>query len=186
MTRPGILGISRGSELALLAASTWPDRLGGAFAVASSGVANVGLGVSGTTNRSAWTLNGTPVPFYNRAPNEGVIAVERIDGPLVTLVAHDDQLWPSAMLTQPALDRRQSAPNRADRHLVFDNAGHTFFGYPGIPVGDPAEQTPVHPITGEAMTMGGTRKGNAIARDRTWHELLACTDALASETDKQS
>ena len=176
--RPGILGVSRGSELALLAASTWPHRFGGAVAIAPSGVANVGLGATGTTNRSAWTLDGAPVPFYNRSPDEGVIAVDRINGPLVTLVAGDDQLWPSAMLTEPALERRKSSSHAMDRHLVFDGAGHSFFGYPGIPVGDPTSQAPVHPVTGQSMSMGGTRRGNALARDRSWQELLAFTEAL--------
>lgn len=172
-TRPGILGVSRGSELALLAASTWPDRFGGVVAVVPSGVANVGLGASGSTGRSAWTVGGTPVPFYDRSPQEGVIAVDRIDGPLITLVAEDDCLWPSAMLLEPALERRRSSPHPRDRHLVFGGAGHTFFGYPGIPVGDPAGRAPIHPITGETMSMGGTRLGDAVARDRSWQELLA-------------
>lgn len=180
-TRPGILGVSRGSELALLAASTWPHRFGGAVAVVPSGVANVGLGAAGTTNRSAWTVEGTPIPFYNRSPQEGVIAVDRIDGPLVTLVAGDDRLWPSEALTEPALERRKSSPHSHDRHVVFVGAGHTFFGYPGIPVLDPAGLAPVHPITGETMSMGGTQRGNALARDRSWQELLAFTDILAAQ-----
>lgn len=176
--RVGILGASRGSELALLAASEWPDRFTGVVALAPSGVVNGGYGPSGPTNTAAWTIDDVPVPYRQRE-EAAVIPIERIEGPVITLVGGDDQLWPSRDLIAPALERR-TAPHQNDVHLVFDDAGHQFFGYPGIPMGEPPlAQT--HSVSGVSFRVGGTRRGNSIARDRSWRELLAFVELPAAD-----
>jgi pimeloyl-ACP methyl ester carboxylesterase len=62
--RPGsffVLGISRGAELALLLASTYPGRIRGAVANVPSSLVWQGEGAE--QGASAWTLGGRPVPF---------------------------------------------------------------------------------------------------------------------------
>lgn len=174
--RPGIVGASRGSELALLAASAWPDRFGGVVALSPSGVVNGGYGPAGPTNTAAWTIDGAVVS--PRSPGRSaVIPIETIAGPVITLVGDDDQLWPSRELIAPALDRRTS-PHPNDVHIVFKDAGHQFFGYPGIPTSEPVPGQ-AHPISGESFRVGGTRRGNSTARDRSWFELLRFVDRLS-------
>jgi pimeloyl-ACP methyl ester carboxylesterase len=56
-----VLGISRGAELALLLASTYPGRIRGAVANVPSSL--VWQGEGARPEASAWTLDGRPVPF---------------------------------------------------------------------------------------------------------------------------
>lgn len=177
--RFGLLGLSRGSEMALLAAGEWPEVFGAVVAIAASGVVNGGYGPNGLTRTSAWTLNGEALP-YARGGTPAVIEVEKIQGPMVTLVGAEDQMWDSKNLTAPALNRRRRAPDPGDSHLVFEGAGHQFFGYPGIPLPEPADSR-IHPISGQAYRAGGTRRGNAIARDQSWAELLQVARHLAQQ-----
>ena len=56
-----LLGVSRGAELALLVAATWPDRIRAVAASVPSAVAWAGQGPD--PGAPAWTLGGSPVPF---------------------------------------------------------------------------------------------------------------------------
>lgn len=83
LTRPGpigIVGASKGAELALVAAAVTPDRLGPVVAIAPSSVVWAGVeflaldkrllaGVFGTASRrSSWTHKGDTLPFLHHAP----------------------------------------------------------------------------------------------------------------------
>jgi pimeloyl-ACP methyl ester carboxylesterase len=74
--RVGLVGGSKGAELALLAATVWPDRFGAVAAVAPSCVAWFGVdltgGVADASSRSSWTLKGRPVPFVPPVPGIGL------------------------------------------------------------------------------------------------------------------
>jgi len=177
--RVGIVGMSRGSELALLAAAQWPERFGAAVGIAPSGVVNAGYGPDGPgahrggrsmAKRCRTSQGGTP----------SVITVENILGPVVTLVGADDQVWPSSELIAPAMQRRQRSSHDGAAQVVFEGAGHQFFGYPGIPVMGPLDSQ-VHPVSGKPYRAGGTRRGDAMARDRSWVELIRIAAHLSDE-----
>ncbi len=168
--RPVVLGVSRGSELALLAASHYPDCFAGAVGVVPAAAVHGALGSSGGVPGAAWTLREQPVPA--RTP----IPVERIPGPLLLLSAGDDRLWPSPRYAAEAMALR-TATHPNDRHLCFPDAGHTFFTVPGLPRIEPPAERP-HPVTGRPMHLGGSRGANARAAQEAWKALLSfCYEA---------
>lgn len=71
----GLVGGSKGAELALLAATAYPDLFGPVAAIAPSCVAWFGVdltgGVADASARSSWTLGGRPVPFVPPVPGIG-------------------------------------------------------------------------------------------------------------------
>ena len=194
--RPTVMGQSRGSELALLAASTWPDRVGGAIVFSGSGLVWSALGQGGPLDRPAWTLGGEPVayvphggmpppnpdgsaleltPLYhellaNEHAAAAVIPVERIDGPILAISGEDDAMWPSAVLTEIA-ERRAAEQGFAHRlvHLRFADAGHTAPGPPGVPVFVRVD----HGLAERQLAFGGTRPGVAAARADSWPKVLS-------------
>lgn len=77
----GIVGGSKGAELALLAATTYPDLFGPVAAIAPSCVAWFGVdlagGVADASARSSWTIGGQPVPFVPPVPGVGFERTEQ-------------------------------------------------------------------------------------------------------------
>lgn len=77
----GLVGGSKGAELALLAATTYPDLFGPVAAIAPSCVAWFGVdltgGVADASARSSWTLGGRPVPFVPPIRGVGFERTER-------------------------------------------------------------------------------------------------------------
>ena len=77
----GLVGGSKGAELALLAATTWPELFGPVAAIAPSCVTWFGVdltgGVADASARSSWTLDGRPVPFVPPVPGIGFDRTER-------------------------------------------------------------------------------------------------------------
>jgi dienelactone hydrolase len=78
---PGLVGGSKGAELALLAATAYPGSFGPVAAIAPSCVAWFGVdltgGVADASARSSWTLDGRPVPFVPPVPGVGFERTER-------------------------------------------------------------------------------------------------------------
>ncbi|MFT3852316.1 MAG: acyl-CoA thioester hydrolase/BAAT C-terminal domain-containing protein [Ilumatobacteraceae bacterium] len=71
----GLVGGSKGAELALLAATAFPELFGPVAAVAPQCVTWFGVdltgGVADASARSSWTLGGRPVPFVPPVPGVG-------------------------------------------------------------------------------------------------------------------
>lgn len=194
--RPVVMGQSRGGELALLAAATWPDRIGGAVVFSGSGLVWSALGPGTPVDRAAWTLGGEPVPYlaHGEMPppdpeggplaltplfddlvaegvaDEPVIPVERIGGPVLAVSGEDDAMWPAVRFTEIA-ERRAAERGFAHgfTHLRYPGAGHTAPGPPGVPVFVAVH----HGIVGRQMAFGGTRPGVAAARADSWPNVLA-------------
>ena len=183
--RPAVLGISRGGELALLAAALMPDRVGSAISAVGSALPWGALG-TGDDNDVCWRFAGEPVPKmweYDDDPDRGLedeamvaaaeIPVERVDGRVLLLSAQDDRMWRSSLLSEYAV-RRARRLGVADRveHVAYPDAGHACCTPPGFAIA--AEI--VHSLDGAPYSMGGTLPGNQAARLDSWRrtvELLA-------------
>jgi dienelactone hydrolase len=180
--RPAVIGISRGGELAMLAAALMPDRVGSVVSLVGSGLVWGAFGVGVDDNDTAWRFRGEPVPQMWEDPDDpdrmfedaamveaAEIPVERVDGRVLLLSAADDQLWPSARLSAYA-ERRAARVGATDRveHVAYPEAGHGCSAPPGYAV----PLAFVHPVDSSFLTLGGTRAGNNAARVDGWRRVL--------------
>jgi dienelactone hydrolase len=156
--RVGVIGVSKGAELALLLAVTFPDLVGAVVAYTPSSV--VWQGIDFSTQfpplRSSWSLGGRPLPFvpypagvpptptaqgmsllpiYDRgldsvAGDAAVIPVERAVGPLLLVSGGGDRMWPAERMCRMLVDRMGANGRKRDvRHINFPDAGHVLFPY---------------------------------------------------------
>jgi dienelactone hydrolase len=140
--RPGtplaILGMSRGSEAAMLTAIHSPEPVHGVLATVPGNVVAGGL----PPGAPAWLLGGEPLPYVEQPGPESenadaLIPVESVPGPVLLVAAGADQVWPSAGMAR-ALSGRLRAHGDPHGHTVLDypEAGHSL-GYliPRLPPG---------------------------------------------------
>ena len=191
--RVGILGTSRGAELALLLGATYPTSLRVIVGNVPGGV--VWPGMSDDSDDPAWTLNGKPFPqvpmnfteadqklsgrerFLKRLQNtEAVrraeIPVERIRAPLLMFSAKDDQAWPSDVFAERIVRRLKEHKFAFPvEHYSYENAGHGITR-PHVPTGNVREVT-IHPVSKRPNMFGGTPEGQALANADSWTKLLA-------------
>lgn len=185
----GLVGVSRGAELALV--------LGARFGWVGAVVSYAGSGVvydtpSGTP---AWTDGGEPLPhvtgvgepertddgrFVSRpvlkrgldiadeeTRREATIRVEETDGPVLLLSGGDDQVWPARRLSNVAADRLERRCFPYDfAHLTYDSVGHLV-------------SVPYVPLRGFDHG-GGTASATARAGADSWPAVL---DYLAEGLD---
>jgi dienelactone hydrolase len=132
--RTVVLGVSRGSEAALLLGAHFPRLVHGVIAIAPS--SKVNGAVHG--DFPAWTLRGRPLRYALAIDAKGgfdapsVIPVERIRGPILLAAGGRDTIWPS-----PAYER--AIVRRLRRHhfryrvkaLLYPRAGHGIGGADG-------------------------------------------------------
>ena len=70
--------------------------------------------------------------LQNNTDPAAIIPVERIAAPILLVAGDADRLWPSAIMAQQIMQRRQSMSSRfADRLLIYSGARHLI----GIPYG---------------------------------------------------
>lgn len=196
--RLGVLGRSRGGELALLLGATFP-ALRAVVAVVPSGVVHGGIGED-SAGRSAWTRHGAPVPFLRdqvtpaqdadifgsepitltprfelnladrAAVTDALIAVERINGPVLLLSGEADRLWPSTRLANIAEERLAEFNHPYPvHHLHYANVGHSIT-LPGLPT---TVTTIRHPIRKQVFELGGEPQAQAAANADSWRRVLA-------------
>ena len=201
----GVMGTSRGSELALWAGALL-DTIGAVVAFAPSGISWSGLDAGGPVDAPAWTFAGQPLPYVPigasakavPAPSAGpvalraafepvladpglfesaVIPVEDIRGPVLFVSGEADTMWPATPLTRIAEQRaRDRGFPHPMVHLCYRDGGHTCTGVPGTPI---VTEVRNHPLTGGRYSFGGTRAGNAHARADSWPRVVAfLRDAL--------
>ncbi len=94
------------------------------------------------------------------ALDAATIRAERSAGPVLLIAGDDDQLWPSCVLAQIAMDRLLAAGRSNDALLCLPEAGHAI-GMPGWSTVDSVETW--HADLGAFMVLGGTPQGNARA-----------------------
>jgi dienelactone hydrolase len=179
LRRIGIFGDSKGGELALLAASTYPDIHAVVGLVPSpfawSAIPRPIAGAMPMMAQASWSIGGKPVRFVPFDPvrtetgrdafdvsmerHRGAIPgamfhLENIRGPVLFLAADDDAVWDSPQQSQIGMDylRAHNHPY-PDTYVHFPHAGHAFlFASPSQP------QT----------RFGGTAAGNVAAEAQGW------------------
>jgi dienelactone hydrolase len=168
----GVLGNSRGGELALL--------LGANFPVVSAVVAIVPQayadGSSFPQLGAGWTLRGQPVPYLGAKVTKGeplgdpAIPVERIRGPILFISGQDDRLIPSDAMVKEMTERLKAHafPYRYI-HLSYPDAGHSI----SFPYEPTTIRRPIHPYSKRPYTAGGTAEGEAAANADSWPKLIA-------------
>ncbi|WP_309627395.1 acyl-CoA thioester hydrolase/BAAT C-terminal domain-containing protein [Brevundimonas sp.] len=179
-----IVGVSKGAELALVAASRDPRIKAVAVGVPSHLVWQ-GIDQTGGATGSSWTVGGQPLPHtpydfsrgfisifalyagaMDAAPAEAEIPVERIAGPVLMISGQADTLWPSADMAA-RIERRLQAHDFAFPvvNLAYPEAGHAVFGPPIRDPNAPALQT--------VLSVGGTIPALVSARADGWPRVLA-------------
>lgn len=188
--RVAILGASKGAELAALVAAHRSEAVDAVVVYAPSAVVFQGIDERpGQPPRSSWSRAGVGLPFvaldpaaidFTAVPIEfldayrnplddpdaiadAVIPVERIEAPVLVVSGDDDRLWPSTLMAQMLLDRREAsgAGHARDEHLRFTGAGHRIFA-PYWPTTDP----------GIGIALGGTAPTDAAASADAWPRVL--------------
>jgi dienelactone hydrolase len=191
--RVAIVGASRGAELALLVAATFPELVGSVVAYTPSGVVWQGLDFTlppGTT-RSSWTLRGVPLPYVRfpadvspvhsergfsmlpvcerglddrEAVEQAIIEVERATGPILLVSGGDDKVWAAGRMSEMVVGRMAQHGRGDDvRHFHYPRAGHMLFPY-----ARPSD------VTFPAMPMdhGGTAEADAAAHADAWAQVV--------------
>lgn len=133
-----VLGMSRGSEAAMLTAIHSPVRVRGVVATVPGNV----VAGSWPPGGPAWLLGGQPLPYVaHSGPDcenaDTLIPVERVPGPVLLVAAGADRVWPSADMAR-ALSRRLREHGDPHGHTILEYpaAGHSL-GYllPQLPAG---------------------------------------------------
>jgi len=177
-SRVGVIGLSRGAELALLLGTILPG-FRAVVAYMPSNVIVRGCCDAGTP--VAWTLGGRAVASAPSAPtrrsgmsDRPEIPVERINGAVLLISGRDDEVWPSTAMADAIMSRlRRHRFAHPFEHLAYDHAGHGI-GRPFTSTMDLNSRR--HPLTGRLMRMGGTPSGTARARAESWRRMLAFVD----------
>ena len=187
-TRVGIFGSSIGGETALLVASRDP-RIKAVVAGSPSSVIWQGYDQRNPANVvPTYTLDGKPVPYlpYDMskpfvsvfdlcqrslanvpAHPEAVIAVERINGPVLLFSGTKDGLWPSGAMADQVIQRLDAKSFRyAHDHIAYPDAGHRVTAMPGNGPANALENA--HPELG----LGGTEEANGAARVDVWKRTI--------------
>jgi dienelactone hydrolase len=206
--RIGVLGVSRGGELALLLGATfselaaivalvpspyrWCSNDGASVAWTHRGVpllpylAPVApLRVTATVDPPRWMVASTPA--FERAlasASDQTLAaalspIERTTGPILLASGEDDQVWPCTRMAQVAVSHlAQHGRDRTHDECLV--YPHAGHGATKVP-GDPTTDVASFvAATGAWFESGGTPAGNARAQRDAWTRVLAfCRRHLA-------
>jgi uncharacterized protein len=185
-----LLGISKGSELALSVAALTPD-VKAVVAHVPSHVVWYGLGKMKGLKKSSWSYQGQPLSFlpYSKPKSgwftkriaefyeaglsaypdkiaEAIIPVEKISCPILLTSGGKDDIWPSAFMARQIESRLKENNFQFEiQHLTFPEAGHGLFG-----------ELPNREDTSAFANLasgGGTAQANYEAREKTWAETFS-------------
>jgi dienelactone hydrolase len=160
--RIGVVGSSRGAELALLLGAIYP-AIHAVVAYMPSNV--IWGGCCDRMGAPSWTIGGRPLALRAEIP------VEKIHGGVLLVSGRDDGVWRSTEMGSAIIRRlERNHFAYAAKHLVYDGAGHAI-GRPYTPTTDLGNVR--HPLTGRIMHLGGTPEGTAHAREDAWRQALA-------------
>ncbi len=199
----GIVGSSRGGELALLLGSIFPE-IKAIIAYSPSGIVFFDDAVEGG---ASWLYKGQPVPYvppvwtdeFQRYRNEqtaygkpfaytpfyldamkdtsaveqATIAVENIKGPILLISGEDDQVWPATLLSNMVIERLEQC------HHPYP---YEHISYPGTghiifaPYAPTTYSWFIHPVSGEKLLSGGNAEDTAFASVDSWTHTLNFLD----------
>jgi dienelactone hydrolase len=188
----GVVGISRGAELALILGSRLP-YVRSVVAYCPSSVAWNGLHGDRPADVPAWTANGCAIPFFSlmtpafstvrnavlrespialtplfesaldtRLPDDVFIPVERTNGPVLLVSGGDDRMWPATRMGRQIMDRLA-----AHRHPFASR--HLQYPDAGHLMRPPGVPTSV--LEGK-FVLGGTPAAQAAANRAAWLETV--------------
>jgi dienelactone hydrolase len=192
----GLIGNSRGGELALVLASLFPTAFQAIAAYVPSHVMFAGLP---NQDVPAWVYKGKPLapplkvqpPFHitggkdrsspvataplfyqlfqkQSAWASSEIPVENIQGALLLISGEDDKMWPSYFSSDYIKQKvKKHNANRICEHLHYPDAGH-FISLPFLPT---TCNQYFHPVAQLWMTVGGTAKDDAFAAKDSWQKV---------------
>lgn len=198
--RIGVIGGSRGGELALVLGSRFP-QLRVVVAKVPSHVVWPGCCDEESFEKPSWTWRGkglTAMPkpeiayrakeywpevrddwlgFYwlglgdTSAEAAAVIPVEKINGPVLMITGGDDRCWPSSYMADLVMDRLE-AKGFPHRfvHLRYDDSGHAAGPLPYWPT--VRMVNPIHPYNEEPIALGGTPESLAHSSVDAWKKIL--------------
>jgi len=198
----GVVGVSRGTELALLTASE-RDDVGAVVAYAPSAYGWFGDGDGDGPPPAAWSVDGEPLPllphpgedarpaetdegvryrpmfeaFVANAPADALrdarLPVEDVAADVVLVSGGDDGVWPAGQMAETVADAMADAPGTAtSRH--YPDAGHGIF----LPYHPTTERATATPENGRTVVHGGTPAGAADADRDSWTAALDALEAL--------
>jgi len=153
-----VAGISRGGEAALLLGATYPDLVHGVIACTPS--ADVLPSPRGS--RSAWTLDGKPIPL-------GPLPVESISAPTWVTGGGRDEIVDSAQAVHDILARAKAHGRTNVKGAVYPEAGHAIGCV--IPNQPLPEQFSLG-TGGGYFERGGMPAANEAAAAASWPHLL--------------
>jgi dienelactone hydrolase len=167
-----VLGVSRGSEAAMLLGTYYPSLVNGVIAIVPSSVAN-GCNCAGNDATPTWMFGGKPVPtdpvFHlpdqtplPQANEKGTIDVEKIAGPVFLLCATDDEIWPSCPYTTLIADRLKAA---SVPPVVIKASGADHYV---------STLVPYSPTEGDGAFLVKNQQG----REEAWPKLLAFLNGI--------
>ena len=157
-------GISRGGELSLILASTFPNLVHGAVGYVPS--AFVGSGIPDQT-LPAWTYRGKPLFGWPRGRR---IPVEKINGPVFVAGGGDDFLWNSGWFVH-LIAERMHAHKHDVTALVYPHAGHLLGIVRPVAYGTGPAYGVLKTRYGN-LNFGGSAKADLAARKDAWAKLL--------------
>lgn len=192
--RVAVIGASRGGELALLAAATFPNLVGPVVAYTPSCVAWAGIDMTlppGTT-RSSWKHKGVPLPYATFPPGavpaisasgafsmlamfeaalrdpdtvaRASIAVERANGPVLVVSGGDDGVWPAGRMCEMIVQRMAEHGRARD----VEHLHYAQAGHMLFPYSPPTDTLiPAWPIES-----GGSPDADRAAHRAAWPDVV--------------
>lgn len=192
--RIGVIGSSKGGELALLLGAMFPEIRAVVAYVPSSVVWEGISGSSVPANASSWTYNGKALDFvpYRNTPaffmqfatsapirlielyrpsleNTGAveraaIPVENIKGSVLLVSGREDQMWPSAAMAEMVIERLKEHKHP----YPYEHLCYEDAGHAIRKSYVPA----INSVAGPRWALGGTAEGNAKAQADSWPKVL--------------
>ena len=162
-----IVGMSLGTEAALLTAAHFPNLVHGVVVFSPNDAATCG--------DANWTLADAPLPCskFEGAPQQtdnpaAVIAVDQIRGPIEFVCGDHDAVWPSCPNSEAMMAELTAAHDRYHHSLFeYPQAGHRIcYIAPYSPGLAPVEVR-------KGFVLGETPIANPLARGDQWPKLMA-------------
>ncbi len=198
--RIGVIGGSRGGELALILGSRFP-QIQVVVSKVPSHVVWPGCCTEEAFEKPSWTWRGKPLTampiseiadrarqywpavhndwlgFYwiglgnTEAELAAAIPVEKINCPVLMITGGDDQCWPATYMADLVMERLE-AHNfpHTHVHLSYDDSGHAAGSLPYWPTA--RMMNPIHPLNQEPIALGGTAESLARSSEDSYQRTL--------------